>query len=146
MIRTVFDTNVLVSALLCPASPPAKLLELALQGKIRLILSPHILQEVERVFFYPKIQRILKRRGIEPGELEEVIARIVKVTVITSGKLTVQAVPADPADDLVLAGALEGQAEFVVSGDHHLTDLKGFAGIKIIEPAAFLQACLETEA
>jgi hypothetical protein len=53
MTPTVFDTNVLVRALLSLQSPPVRLLELAVGGKNRLILSPHLLEELERVFAYP---------------------------------------------------------------------------------------------
>ena len=143
MIRAVFDTNVLVSALLSPESPPARLLELALQGKMRLIFSPQLLEEARRVFSYPKLQRTLKKRGIDRGELEEVIGKILKVAVLTQGKRLVEAIPEDPADDMVLACAMEGQADFIISGDHHLIDLEAFAGIKIVDPTTFLKAFLE---
>ena len=39
---------------------------------------------------------------------------------------------------MIIACALEGQADFIISGDHHLTDLKNYQGIKIVDPATFL--------
>ncbi|MHB9072417.1 MAG: putative toxin-antitoxin system toxin component, PIN family [Desulfobaccales bacterium] len=139
MIRAVFATNVLVSALFNPNRPPAQLLELALQGKIRLIVSPHLIAEIERVLTYPKVKKLLKKRNSGPGEVAEAIAKILKVAVWTPGDLTVEAVAADPSDDMVLAGAVEGSADFIVSGDHHLLDLKNYQGIKIVNPARFLE-------
>lgn len=139
MIRAVFDTNVLVSALFNPQRPPAQLLELALQGKIRLIFSPHLIVEIERVLTYPKVKKLLKKRKTAPGEVGEAIAKALKVAVWTPGDLTVEAVADDLADDMVLACAVEGSADFIISGDHHLLDLKNYQGIKIVNPARFLE-------
>jgi putative PIN family toxin of toxin-antitoxin system len=139
MIRAVFDTNVFISALFNPKRPPAQVLELALQGKIRLIVSPQLVEEIERVLTYPKVKKLLKKRQTTTGEVVEAIAKILKVAVLTPGDLTIDAVPDDPADDMVLACALEGKADFIISGDHHLLDLENYQGIKIVNPARFLE-------
>lgn len=138
MIRAVFDTNVFISALFNPKRPPAQVLELALQGKIRLIVSPQLVEEIERVLTYPKVKKLLKKRQTTTGEVVEAIAKILKVAVLTPGDLTIEAVPDDPADDMVLACALEGKADFIISGDHQLLDLENYQGIKIVNPARFL--------
>jgi putative PIN family toxin of toxin-antitoxin system len=138
MIRAVFDTNVIISALFNPKRPPAQLLELALQGKIRLIVSPQVIAEVVRVLNYPKVKKLLKKRKTAPGEVIEGIAKALKVAVLTPGELTVEAIPADPADDMVLACAVEAYASFIISGDHQLLDLENCQGIKIVNPARFL--------
>jgi len=140
MIRAVFDTNVFISALFNPKRPPAQLLELALLGKIKLIFSPQLIGEIERVLTCPRVIKLLKKRNTAPGEIEKSLAKALKVVaVLTPGNLTVAAIPDDPADDLVLACALEGQADFIISGDHHLLDLKTYQGIKIVSPAEFLK-------
>ena len=139
MIRAVFDTNVFISALFNPKRPPAQLLELALQGKIKLIISPHLLGEIERVLTYPRVQKLLKKRKTTPREIEEAIFKTLKIAVWAPGNLTFEAIPDDPADDLVLACALEGHADVIVSGDHHLLDLKSYQGIDIVSPAEFLK-------
>lgn len=41
----------------------------------------------------------------------------------------------DPDDDHVLACAMAAQAEFIVSGDRHLLDLKEHQGIRIVTAA-----------
>ena len=43
-------------------------------------------------------------------------------------------------DNRILECAVEGQAEFIISGDHHLTDLKIYKNINIVTPSAFLMA------
>jgi uncharacterized protein len=138
MIRIVLDTNVFISGVLTPGRAPAQLLELVLSGKVKLVISPQVIQEIQRVVQYPGIIKLMKKRKLESKELEEAIFRILRVAHITSGAVNVQGVAADPSDDMFLACALEGQADFIISGDHHLTDLKDYQGIKIIAPAAFI--------
>ena len=46
----------------------------------------------------------------------------------------------DPGDDLLLEIAVEGKADYLVSGDHDLQALDVFEGIPILGPAAFLEA------
>jgi putative PIN family toxin of toxin-antitoxin system len=74
MIRVVIDTDVFISAMFNPKRPSAQLLELALQGKIKLIISPSIIGEIDRVLTYPRVKRLLKKRKLSPGEEGEVIS------------------------------------------------------------------------
>jgi hypothetical protein len=54
------------------------------------------------------------------------------------GAASLSAVGADPDDNKYLVAALEGRADFVVSGDRHLLDLGEYEGVRIITPRAFL--------
>lgn len=139
MIRVVFDTNVFISALFNPTSPPARLLELALQGYFKLLISPPIIREIERVLTYPRVTKLLQKRKITPGEIQASLVMVLKIAVLTPGNLTLEAVPDDPGDDMILACALEGGADVIVSGDHHLKNLNVFRGVKILAPADCLQ-------
>jgi predicted nucleic acid-binding protein len=40
--------------------------------------------------------------------------------------------------DKILVCALESEADFIISGDHHLVEVKEFQGITIVKPATFL--------
>lgn len=139
MIRTVLDTNVWVSGVLSPGNPPAIILEFALTGKIRLITSPGIIREVVRVFQYPKVKKALEKHRVTSREVEDVFLKLAKMSIITAGEKLVEAVLEDPVDNMVISCALEGRADFIISGDHHLTDLENYQGIKIIAPADFLE-------
>ncbi len=55
MLRVVLDTNVFVSALLSRHGPAAQIFNAWRQQKFLLIVSPFLLQEIERVLRYPKI-------------------------------------------------------------------------------------------
>ncbi len=139
MIRVVIDTNLLVSAILTPQGNPAIILKLILQGKLTLILSPAILEETRRVLRYPKLVKLMKKSETTLEEVYSFIDKMTKVSVIVPGNLEIEAIQADPSDNIILACAVEGEADFIISGDHHLTDLRIFQGIQIIDPATFLK-------
>jgi uncharacterized protein len=136
MKRIVLDCNIFVSALLVPGSGPAQLLDLARERKIELLVSPPILSEIARVMRYPKIQ---KRHRLSPEQLDDLIASYAGFATVTPGKRRVKVVHEDPSDNIYLECALEGEADFIVSGDKHLLDLETFRGIPIVSPAAFLK-------
>ena len=62
------------------------------------------------------------------GVLADVVAGEVELNVVTS----------DPDDDIYVAGALEGRADYIVTGDRHLLELVEVQGVRIIKPRAFL--------
>ena len=142
MTRIVIDTNILVSAILTPKGNPAKILKLVLDRKLNLIISPAILEEIQLVLSYPRLVRLIKKNKITMKEVYSFLEKMSKVAVITPGKLVIDAIPDDPADNKILACGLEGEADYIISGDHHLTDLKIFQGIKIINPSTFLKIIL----
>lgn len=143
MIRVVLDTNVFVSALLVPDSPPARILELALQGSLRLIISPAILKEIGSVFQYPRLKKSMKKHRLTEEEVADAILKILKVATLTPGEKVVRGASPDPQDDIILSCAVEGQAEFIVSGDQDLIKLEAYEGIKIVTPAGFLKILAE---
>jgi putative PIN family toxin of toxin-antitoxin system len=55
------------------------------------------------------------------------------------------AVPRDPEDNMVLECAIEGQAQYIVSGDKDLLVLKEFRGIQIVRASDFLTALAKKE-
>jgi putative PIN family toxin of toxin-antitoxin system len=136
MARVVLDTNVLVSALMSRASPPGVLLERwASKGAFELLVSPELLAELSRVVRYPSV-----RRGIRMDDalLEQRIAMIEALaTHVELGKVGVGNVR-DPDDEVVLAVAVEGRADVIVTGDDDLLSLISFKGIGILRPREYL--------
>lgn len=135
-MRVVLDTNQYVSALLKAESNSARLMTLAAEGQITLIVSQDILEEIRRVLAYPKIQKLHRR---SKQKIEQFIRQTEKIAVITPGTLEVDAIQVDPSDNIFLACAVEGNADYIISGDHHLKDLGAYQGIEILDPAAFLK-------
>lgn len=143
MIRVVLDTNVFISALLTPASPPAWILELVLEGRLRLIISPGIIREIALVFQYPKVQKSMQKHGLTAEEVTDAILQVLKIAVITPGAEIAQGASPDPGDDMVLSCALEGRAGFIISGDRDLLELESYEGIRIVSPADFFKIWAE---
>jgi len=141
MIRVVLDTNIFVSTVLKSHSKPAKVFQLSKEGKVTLISSKDILLEVRAVLLYPKLRKLHRRT---PKEIEEFVKRMTRVSFIVPGTTEIQEIKDDPADNKYLSAAIEGKADFIVSGDHHLKDLKTFRGIRILDPSTFLALMTKT--
>ncbi len=138
MMRIILDTNVMVSAILSPRSTSAQIIRLVLDGVVNLIISHDILDETLRVIRYPKLVKLMKKNGVALKEVEYVIDRLSAIAVVTPGKLTLDVIQDDPSDNKILACAVEGEVDFIISGDHHLIELKEFQGIPIVNPATFV--------
>ncbi len=136
MIRIVLDTNLFVSALLKPGSNPDLILHLVKDEKVLLLMSDSICHEISRVLAYPKIR---KRLTASDEELKNFVQLLATVAIITPGILNPPPLDADPDDTKYLVCAVEGHADFIVSGDHHLTDLVRYRGIRIVTPVEFIQ-------
>ena len=135
MIRVVLDANQFVSALLKPGSNPAKIISLINDNKITLLLSDDIISEIAGVLLYPKI---MKRHGQSVEYIKSFIEKMRSAAIITKGKLKIDAVKNDPSDNKYLSCALEGRADFIISGDRHLKDFKSYKNIAIVDPGTFL--------
>ena len=139
MIKVVLDANQFISALLRPKGKPAKILESIRERKIRLLISGPIEEEIIRVLLYPRLQ---KAHRLSETEIREKMKKMTRFAETVHPKITVRAIPDDPTDNKYLECAVEGRADFIISGDRHLTDLKEFQGIKIVLPAVFLEMFL----
>ena len=131
MIRIVLDTNVLVSAIVFGGNP-RRIIESILEGSVHLILSREILDELEGVLCRRKFGMsppIARNISNELESICDIVAPEHRVTVMTS----------DPYDNMVLECAAEAKADYIISGDTHLLDLCEFEGIKIVNPARFLE-------
>ncbi len=136
MIRAVLDANVLVSAYLNASGKPAKVFSLARENRIEICLSPQIISEITETLLKPRLVKIHKSNRREVRSFAEALSG---VATITPGLIEVDAVKADPDDNKILACAIEAHADFIISGDHHLTDLKKHENVRIVNPDTFLK-------
>ena len=130
--RAVFDTNVLISALLFRGSVSEKAFALSLSGAAASVTSPAILAELEDV---------LKRKfRLSKGAAREIAKFVRDVSECVEPAIVIDVVVKDPADNLILECALWGDASFLVTGDKaHLLPLDPFRGIRIVSPRQFLE-------
>jgi len=130
--RFVFDTNVIVSALLCHDSVPARAFFLALQQGTVLI-SADLVRELSNVLGRRKF-----RRYITLEERDRFLVALVQACELVDINRRVK-VCRDPRDDHILELALNGQASSIITGDRDLLTLGSFHGTEIVTPRQFLQ-------
>lgn len=130
MKKIVLDTNTVISAQFWKGNP-RKILNLVKAGHYHLLSSNDIERELIRVLGYPKF-------GLLPKEILPIIidyntyAQKVEVT------SRIDIIKEDPTDNIFLVCAKDGNADYVISGDHHLLELKSYLTIPIVSSKEFL--------
>ena len=134
MRRAVLDTNVIVSGVISPTGSPRRILIGWRRREFDLVLSPAILDEVARTLLLPRIARHYHVTAQEVTELGRLLTtRPLVLTSVPRIPPTVR----DPTDDHVLALAVAGHADHIVSGDDDLLSLGRYAGIPILRPTMY---------
>lgn len=134
-MRVVLDANVIVSALISTKGAPAQIVAHWQAEGFEVVVSPAIVQELDRVLHYPKLQQ---RYHLREGHVQRFLRLLAgqAIQVVPSQELTV--IERDPTDNRYLECALAGDAAIIVTGDQHLLDLGAYEGIQILTPAGFL--------
>ncbi len=140
LLRAVLDTNVLISAALStnPNSPTRELL-------VRLQKEQYVLLMCDTLA--DEIAEKLGDRDVTKERIIEVLTIIEKLpewVVVPPEK--VESLLPDPDDDVIVACAIEGRANYIVTYDPHFDSLGGeYRGIKIVKAIPFLEALRENE-
>ena len=136
MLHVVIDTNVIVSGILSRKGAPVELLKAWRERRFLLLTSLAIVAEVRAVLQYPRIR---KKYPLSNDDIEQTITLSEHDALVVAGEADVAgSMPDDPDDEIVLACALDGTADVIVSGDHHLIDLESYRDIPIMTPHQFL--------
>lgn len=126
--RLVLDVSTLVSGLLWQGAP-RDLLNLARDTRYKLISSTALIASLDDVLHREKFVGRIHAAGLSAHDLVADITRLAEI--VTPTELPA-AICRDPDDDVVLATAIGGQADAVVSGDRDLTALRQVNGIPIL--------------
>jgi uncharacterized protein len=140
-MRAVLDTNVLVGAVTSTGTP-YRIYKSWLDETFELVISLPLLAELEDVLARPHIK---ERAGWTSSRVDELVTALHDRAVWVDPEQQITRIDADPDDNRVLEAAVEGEADYIVTGDRHLRDLKEHAGTEIVTPAQFL-AILTAEA
>ena len=128
-MKAVFDANVFIAAFVS-SGICAKILLKARRGRFQLIGSPYIFKELEQV--------LIKKFSVTRNEARDASRLIAEAThLIVDPTETVTGICRDPDDDAILACALAGEADYLVTGDADLLVLKSFEGIQVLSPRNF---------
>lgn len=134
MKRVVFDTNTAISGLLWTGAPH-RALKLAEEGQIQLIISEALVDEMRDVISRSKFDKPLAHHG---KTRQQVIEAYLSMTHVVEPAQVRAAVRRDPDDNMVLACAVGGKADVIVSGDDDLIALHVYEGIPIMTAPHFL--------
>ena len=132
-MRVVLDTGILIAALITKNTPPDQIYQAWRKNKFELITSEWQLAEFRRVSRYPKL-----RKYLAPAEAGNMVNGM-RYQALVLTELPTLDVSQDPDDNPVLAMAVAGEADFLVSGDKRdLLALKTIEKTKILTARNFL--------
>lgn len=136
MYRVVLDANQIVSAFINKIGHPAQILDLFRNDKFEDIISPSIITEVENVLNYPRLQ---KRHGKTKQEIRDFLSSFIILCInVDLDEKEGFIIPDDPSDDKYILCALNGNADFIITGDKHLLELSSYKNVRILTPREFL--------
>ena len=131
-MRAVLDPNVLVSAVISPAGPPAQILQAWTDEQFELIASPQLLNELDEV-----LKRRKFRRWISTQTASRYVEALAEATTVIDDPAPLARTSSDSNDDYLLALARAAATDYLVSGDTHLTSLAS-SEPPILPPREFL--------
>ncbi len=127
--RAVYDTNVIVSAVLKPGSIPASLVALAIHGSVKIFLSPEILEEYKEVLERPRF-------GFDPDIVDTFLRDLENAAVMVYPTKRVSRALDEP-DNRILECAQMAKADYLVTGNRKHFPFSEFEGTKIVSPSEF---------
>lgn len=133
MRRVVVDPGVLVSAIITPAGPPAAIIRAAREGRLELVVSPHLLAELAGVLAREKFRRYLSL-----AEADEYVEGIALLAEAVEDPQADEPLARDPSDDYLIALARAAGASALVSGDADLLALD-LPRLPVLTPRGLLQ-------
>jgi putative PIN family toxin of toxin-antitoxin system len=133
-MQVVFDTNVLVSYLLTHRPPIATLIDVHVAREdIVPVTAAELLAELDRVLRYPRLQRYISEE-----ERTRFVALLMALSKVVELPDTIPQICRDPEDDRVIACAVVGDADVIVSGDDDLLVLDRVGEVVVLSPAQLL--------
>lgn len=131
VLKVVFDTNIFVSSIFWEHGNPHKLVELAIEGKIKVFTSAEILEELTNVLI-----RDFKEDGESVFMYLAFVLKYAEV-VETAGKVDV--VKEDADDNKIIECAIACKADCIITGDKHLLRLEEYKKTSIITAAELIR-------
>ncbi|MBI4146577.1 putative toxin-antitoxin system toxin component, PIN family [Candidatus Woesearchaeota archaeon] len=104
----------------------------AIDGKLKIITSQHILNEVRKVLQDPK-----EGFQLSEQEIDDIINGILLYAEIVNTDARIDVVR-DPKDNHIIACAMAAKAHYIITRDKDLLSLKEYAEIKMLTPEEFL--------
>ena len=133
--KIVLDSVVFVSAFITQNGLAAKILDKSAE-KAEIYIAEEILQEI-RCVLLEKVH-LRSRFPYSDANVARFIEALRTICVVIASLPQLQVIERDPKDDMIIACAVAAQADYIVSRDLDLLDLKEYRGIQIIPPEDFI--------
>ncbi len=131
-MRLVFDTNILISALLFEDSKPSKAFNIVIKQGI-ILFSAATLTELEDVLWRNKFNKYITNEE----RIQFLSSFILQATSVETDETITEC--QDPQDNKFLELGVCGKADFIISGDEDLLILNPFRNIQILSPDQFIK-------
>lgn len=129
-LKVVLDTNIYISAILFGGNPE-RIRKLFKEKELEILISEVMIAEIAEV--------LRKKFNWESWQISQIIDDIRETATLIIPDQTLSIAKKDEYDNRILECAVEGKAQYIVSGDkQHLLPLKEYQGVKILSPAEFL--------
>lgn len=125
----VVDTNLLVRLVLGQSEQSRAVFAAWQAGRFHIVATQAMLAELRRVLYYPRIRAAFH---LSDDDIADACEEIRRRIFLVEGLYEVFAMDRNTSDNIFLACALEAGADYLVSQDHHLRDLKYYHGTQII--------------
>jgi putative PIN family toxin of toxin-antitoxin system len=135
-IKAVIDTNLFVSGLISSKGSPRKILELAKKEVFKVATSVPINREILEVLHR---DYIYFKYGLNEDIIDDIAIFLYEGTQLTNDTFKFSVIKKDPADNKFISCAIEVEADYIISGDEHLLNLKHYKGIQIVNAFSFLK-------
>ena len=130
-MRVVIDTNVLISATFWTGRPK-QLLNKVRRGEVIYLTSRILLDELKEILI-----RADKPFKLSENDAKKIVAAVEEMAELVKTHSEFN-VCRDEKDNCVLECAVDGKAEWIITGDMHLFKLQFFQGIQIVKVTEFL--------
>jgi len=129
-MKIVLDANVFISSFFWSGNPRA-VLERVIAGIDALFVTKEILDEIEEVIGRPKFHTSKDEIQYYINSIEEIASKI-------TPKSRIQNARRDASDNKYIECGITAGADYIVSGDIHLLELRKYGGIEMVSPKDYL--------
>jgi uncharacterized protein len=130
-VKITVDTNILVSMYVYPGGVLTGIMKEAEAGGCEIGISTDILDELCLV--------LRKKFMWEEDKIARLAAQLMRLYRTVESRKKIHACKADPTDDKVIEAAVEFGADYILSGDRHLLDMKKYGSMEILRPAELIK-------
>jgi len=133
LTKVVIDTNLIIAGRYKPNSASSRIIDMCIEQKLLAVYSGRT--KDENIFVLEKVK--------PPAEyLSKIITFYSKAMYVPKPDTRID-ICSDKSDNKYFEAAIAGQAQYIISNDHHLLEHNGYYGIKVMRPGEFLRTIYE---